>query len=257
MASTQVKSMLNDANEFAQEIIRKSRSDVQPKLTAVNAACQSILENGGRISLNGICGWIASNSSGIKVGYKSLVNKYPDQKTGQNEFSSARKIFDKYDAVQKVKLASLKREVRQESFATPDLDEEEIRQIKDHQVRYKVQLLSARVRNLNNQLNAAREIGKLPMVPLSMLSANLPFSESNETLIAASYNSNLTLSEPEVDALADFMNPKSLRRRNLDFDAQGILNIETPPNRNREISQISRGFFDQALQKILKSYNRI
>lgn len=253
MVSTHTQSMIKDANEFAERLILEARIDVKQKLTAVNKACQSLLESGGELEMPIMLSWIATNYPGMRIASQSLMNTYTNPKTGEKEPVKARQIFNKYKEVQEAKLSNVRVKRSQARLATPDLSEREMLAIEDHQVRYKVQLLSTKVRNLNKQLDAARKIQNLPMVPMSMLSAKL-LSKDLDGNALVNDKASLLLSEEELDALEDFMKPTSLKRRKMDFDSEGILNIEKLPSQKRETVQISRGFLEQALRKVLASY---
>ena len=254
MTSTQASNMLTNAEDFARRLVLDARSDVKVKLKAVDAACQSILESGGTVTINSVRSWLATNT-GIQVAYSTLVNSRTDNNTGEKIKYPARQIIDKYKEVQEFKISGVRKKQAHRNFSTPDFSEAELLSIEDHQVRYKVQLLSARVRNLNKQLNAVREIRNLPLVSTSMLSQNLLKKDADGSALAVE-GTDLTIDEQELDALADFLKPGALKRRQMKFDDDGILQIESPPSRKRTTIQGSRGFFEQALRKILISYGR-
>ena len=173
------------------------------------------------------------------------MNKRVDKLTGKKVHSPLRQIIDKYGEVQCSTLASAPKVPEGSSFGSIVLGDSELASISDHQVRYKVQLIAGRVRNLETQLNQLRTIRDLPALPASIL--------SNETgSVEPQGRASSDLHEEEIEALADFLKPSSLKRRGLTFDDLGRLKVTHPASRERKTVSISTPDLQGALEKTLK-----
>ncbi|AML51406.1 hypothetical protein [Falsihalocynthiibacter arcticus] len=168
----------------------------------------------------------------------------------------ARKIYHKYKTGQKAKLSNVKGSQIQLELTPPDLNDAELLSIGEPQVLYKVQLLLARVRDVNKPLNGGQEIQNLPLAPISMLSGELLRIEPDCSLFSATKGASLTLGKHQPDALADFLETGAFRRRKMKFNENGILQIEHLPCRQRVSINISKALLADALRKILVSDGR-
>ncbi len=252
MTSTHTQSMISAAREFSDSLFQSARSDVAVKLQAVDEACRSIIESGGTVSIKSVRGWVSTNR-GISIAASTLMNRRLDPQTGENNYSPARLIINKYIECQRHS-GGLKTKKEEQKFGSFALSEAEMKEIEDHTVRYKVQLIVGRMRNLETQLNQLRTINKLPSLPPAALSESyLISSEGLDTIEEP--DRNLSLSEDELEALSDFLELKSMRRRKAEFDENGTLRITHPASPKTTVKAISKPFLETSLRKILKSYH--
>ena len=250
MTSTQTQEMLAEAGKFSTELISNARSDVAVKLQAVDDSCRSLIESGGTVSIASVRGWLATNR-GITIAPSTLMNLRTNTQTGEKSYSPLRLIINKYVGVQKM---SAKRATKiVPSFGSFVLSEAEMREIEDHQVRYKVQLLIGRVRNLETQLNHVRAIGNLPMLPTAgeMKSSSL---EGSELITLPKGDRDSKLDEEEQKSLEDFLSERSMLRRKIAFDENGALTATHLASPKRSTTFISKPFLKSALSKVLRSH---
>jgi hypothetical protein len=243
--------MMDDAESFAHDLIQSARSDVAVKLQAVDEACRSIIESGGTVSVSSVRGWVSTNR-GLSIASSTLMNLRRNSHNGEKDYSPARRIINKYTNVQKfaTKRPASKIEPSYGSFA---LSDSEMREIQDHSVRYKVQLMAGRLRNLENQLNQLRTINKLPALPPAALSQSRLLGSGRQfSTEENAYDANLD--EEEINALNDFLDDRSMRIRKLEFSEVGALKATYPASSQTSSSAISKPFLKDALQKILRPY---
>lgn len=254
MASTHTQTMISAAKEFADSLIQNARSDVATKLQAVDDACRSIIESGGTVSIQSVRGWVSTNR-GISIASSTLMNLRMNPQTGEKDYSPARLIINKYIEAQR---ASSKRPTKASamSYGSFALSESEMKEIEDHSVRYKVQLMAGRVRNLETQLNQLRTINKLPTLPPAALSQSYLLSSEGLTSIEE-HDQDLSLEEEELKAISDFLDQKAMQRRKVAFDENGSLKVTHPASPKTTTLAISKPFLENALQKILKSYAKL
>lgn len=241
---------LNQAQAFAEDIIEGSRSDVSTRLRAVDSACRSILDSGGQVTISSVRAWLATNR-GISIASSSLMNKTLNSKTGLKSHSAARRIIDQYARIHNHNSrAGQNSEIS--IGANPLISDAELAGIPDHQLRYKIQLLAARARNLQNQLNQVRSIGNLPIISEPYLRQlqhqEFPASDS----VDGSHDA--TLDQAEIDSVMDLVEVRSMLRRGLTFDQNGALKIEVPASQRTRTISISKPFFESAVRKILQLY---
>lgn len=253
MTSTHSQTVMNAAKKFASDLVGNARSDVAAKLQAVDEACRSIIESGGTVSVSSVRGWVSTNR-GISIAASTLMNLRVHPQTGEKEHSPARQIINRYVEVQKVSTK------RMTSRAEPGLSsivlsEREMKEIEDHQVRYKVQLMAGRLRNLETQLSQLRTINRLPTLPPTALSENYLLASEGQ-LPGADSDQDLSLDEEDLNALTDFLNESKLHRRKLEFDDNGALKVTHPARSDTATVSISKPFLADALRKILRSYAR-
>jgi len=254
MTSTQSQEMLAEATKFADDLISCARSDIAAKLQAVDEACRSIIDGGGTVSITSVRGWLVTNR-GINIAPSTLMNRRTDPQTGDKTHSPSRLIINKYIEIQKVATKRVSKKIKQ-SFGSIALSESEMKEIEDHQVRYKVQLLAGRVRNLETQLNHVRTINSLPVLTTAGLSQSFLRGAEDQTSVIEN-SQNLRLDEEELDALNDFLKKSSMRRRKVEFDNNGTLKITHPASSTTSTAAISKPFLEGALHKILRSYGRV
>ena len=162
-----------------------------------------------------------------------------------------RQVIDKYAEVQSQLVVGTSRKSPPPDISSVFLNEKELMSIDDHQVRYKVQLLAGRVRNLETQLNQARVIGKLPAVQTSSSGGEMLTYEMIGASGIAS-DGGEPLDDAELRAVEDFLKVTALRRRGLSFDESGRLNVVHPASHQRSTALLSIPDFKSALQKVLR-----
>ena len=253
MTSTHSQEILSAAGKFSNDLISTARSDVAAKLKAVDEACCAILKGGGTVSIGSVRGWLITNR-GLSIAPSTLMNLRTDPRTGEKKHSPARRIIKKYIEVQEL---PSKRTIKpaEHHLASFAFDESEMREIKDHQVRYKVQLLVGRVRNLETQLNHVRTISNLP----ELAAENVPQNHSllnEDPSVPIGDGDAIRLDEAEREALHDFLNDNSMHRRKIGFDENGALKATHPANPSTSTTAISKPFLKGALHKILRAHRR-
>ena len=205
------------------------------------------------MSIGSVRGWLITNR-GISIASSTLMNLRTDPRTGEKKVSPARSVINKYADFQK--FTSKRTKKRPEpNLASLVFNDSEMREIADHQVRYKVQLLVGRVRNLEAQLNHVRTISNLPQ----LTTANAPHNPSTTQEDRVAPNGNgvyLSLDDAEREALHDFLNERSMHRRKLRFDENGVLKATHPANSKTLITPISKPFLEGALRKVLHTYQK-
>lgn len=252
MTSTHSQTMLSGANQFAGDLVRNARSDVAVKLQAVDEACRSIIESGGTVSVASVRGWLSTNR-GMYIAASTLMNLRNNPQTGEKNYAPARLIINSYIDAQKG-LRKRGDKISEHNFGSLFLNDSEIKEINDHQVRYKVQLMVGRVRNLETQLNQLRTINNLPVLPPATLSQNyLPGIGGQSSVVER--NQSLILDEEELRALNDFLDEKSMKRRRIAFGDNGTLKATYSASSQTSTCAISKPFLEDALRKILRSYD--
>ncbi|UWP88443.1 hypothetical protein [Aliiroseovarius crassostreae] len=253
MTSTQHQQLINNARKFSEKLAAEARSDVSTKILKVDEACRNIMSNGGLVSMKSVRAWLSTNV-GLTIAPQTLMNKRQDKLTGEKVHSPFRVIIDKYCEIQSISSSSPFKEKRAQNLGSVVMSEAELASIPDHQVRYKVQLLAGRVRNLETQLNQLRTISKLPTLPRNTLCDEAQRGHE-EGVDAVSNSTNQALHEAEIAALAEFLKPNALKRRGLGFDDLGRLNVTHPANRKRKTVPISSPELRTALEKILRFHD--
>jgi hypothetical protein len=247
--------MLKIAEDVAAKFISDARSDVAVKLQAVNDACKSIYDNGGTINIPSVRGWLVTNR-GITIGASTLMNRRKNPRTGETARAPARLIIDEYIKAQKLSPRRVAKHQSMNSFLGSDLfSESEMKEIHDHQIRYKIQLLVGRARNLETQLTHARIIHSLPILSVSEVSQRSIQRKSGVSLFTEN-NHDLTLDEEELEALRDFLDESAKIRRKVQFDVNGSLRVTRSPSPKTSTIAISKPFLESALQKIIQLYRR-
>lgn len=252
MTSETLKGLLDDAEVRSDELILNSRSDVAKRLQAVLDACRAIVKAGGTVSVSSVRGWLVTNR-GISIAPSTLMNLRTDPKSGEKVHAPARRIIDMYVSAQR-RLSTSAGQKGSPPYSSVFVTEAEISEIADHQTRYKVQLLTARVRNLETQLNHVRAIGRLPELSAGCVPQDDqgdPRSDEPKAIKGGSDNPNRP-EEFELDALLDFLNASAMRRRKIGFNENGALIVTHPPGPATRTSNISKPFFETALQKIIQ-----
>lgn len=254
MSSTQNQQLMENARLFTDQLIKTVRSDVATKLSKVDEACRVIIKNGGLVSMPSVRAHLSTNY-GITIAAQTLSNKTLDKRTGQKTHSPLRQVIDKYSEVQRLLEKKPGRTEAKRSMGSALLSDAELASIEDHQVRYKVQLLVGRVRNLSAQLNEARAIQNLPTIPAAAFPEGFLAGNQDAPPLLGS-GANLALDEDELEALEDFVKQTSMRRRALDFDELGTLRVTLRPTKEGKTVALSKPELQSALEKILRSYAR-
>ncbi|WP_425080036.1 hypothetical protein [Ruegeria denitrificans] len=249
--------MLMQAQKFTEALAKDARADLADRLYLIDKACNSLLEVGGVVTVKSVRSWLATNS-GLAISAASFSNSNIDATTGERTYRPQRRIVEKYAEIQRIIEDSSGRNSGQPNVSHPPstsvafLSDDELGAINDNQVRYKVQLLQGRVKNLLIQNNNFRKISNLPLLSASMFGEQFKPAESQCTANPIGKLSGI-LVENELSVLIDFLENGSLKSRQLHFDDVGTLRVTLPAISRRKEVRISKPGLEEVLKKLIRA----
>ncbi|MBE1291018.1 MAG: hypothetical protein GJ677_00865 [Rhodobacteraceae bacterium] len=254
MSNNQNAQIIASARDFSRSRISAARSDQAQRLEMVDEACQSIINEGVKISVTTVRRWIITHY-GLAISGQNFSNSTLDQDTGSRRYRPYRQIVDKYREAQNA--MTKRKRINNEApiLNLPSLSRAELSAISDDQVRYKVQLILGRIRSLHQQCNSLREISKLPVLSVSQM-GDQNVSIGGHSGEKPEPNRVNWLNEEELRALSDFVDARALKTRRLEFDEFGALIVFHPASNRRHAASVSKPNLESALHRLLKLHGK-
>jgi len=244
MGKSREKIDLSICEESAEAIIKHATPKMQKKLRCVNDACMDIIKQGGAVRVNSVRTWLAENG-GIKIALSTLMNKNIDRRTGEKTFSLMRQIINIYIgmSISNSRSPDTSIGLERNHDKAVHLSSDELKQIHDHQLRYKISLMNREMRNLEAQVRI--------LLSTSLPSLDHPQSSESKVSNVLVDGNEQVLAEEERDALQDLLDETSLRRRGIVYGDHGQLRVTLPPSaRSRDLT-LSLPYLRNAIAKVL------
>lgn len=227
MSKKDVKTLLDQdiERELKSLLERASTEAVRTKLRNLHEACRHLTTN-KRLTVPNVVATYKKLFDDEEIGESTIRNK----RNGKNLYHQ---LYRKWENVAAAKVAAAARKVPVDAGV---IGQDQIRRIEDPHTQHAVILLMAKARSLEHQLNTLKEE-----------KSDQPLRIEGIPLLAGS--SDLVLSDGEVAALRDFLDPRSMRVKLLNSAKDGSVKL-------KDGRVIADPGFVGALEKIVKSYER-
>lgn len=229
MSKKDIETLLDqDIEQYLKSLIERASTEaVRTKLGNLHETCRHLNTKGRRLTVTSVVDAYKKLFDEEEIGESTIRNK----RDGKNLYHL---LYRKWENVAAAKVAAAVRGIP--SVDAGVIGQDQIRRIDDPHMQHAVTLLVAKARSLEHQLNTLKEE-----------KSDQPLRIEGIPLLAGS--SDLVLSDGEVAALRDFLDPRSMRLKLLNSAKDGSVKL-------KDGRVIADPGFVGALEKIVKSYER-